>query len=130
MSARARIVAIAIAAVLAATAMEGITSANTVPASKLGSSLTAAGADAIKPSSCSAIVLTAVFVGSGFFSATNASELVLGGSANDGITGSGGNDCVLGGGGNDTLSGGAGADVCIGGLGTDSFASDCETQIQ
>jgi hypothetical protein len=102
-----------------------LTATNVVPATRAGSSdLGAPTANQLKPSTCAALSLTAVVVGSGVVNGTAASELV------DIMRGRGGNDCILGGAGNDSLRGDAGTDVCIGGSGTDTFHATCETQIQ
>jgi Ca2+-binding RTX toxin-like protein len=106
-----------------------VAASGSVPASYAGRSTHSVTANTLKPSSCASIVLSGVKSGSGTFSDTTASDLVLGGAAADTIRGLDGNDCILGGGGNDSLRGDAGTDVCIGGPGTDTF-SYCETQIQ
>jgi Ca2+-binding RTX toxin-like protein len=108
-----------------------LTATNVVPATRAGSSdLGAPTANQLKPSTCAALSLTAVVVGSGVVNGTAASELVLGSAGVDIMRGRGGNDCILGGAGNDSLRGDAGTDVCIGGSGTDTFHATCETQIQ
>lgn len=107
-----------------------LTASTVVPTSKAGRDTRAVTANALKPSACSALVLTGIRVGSGTFNDTAASNLVLGSSGVDTIRGMNGNDCILGGGGNDSLRGDGGTDVCVGGPGTDSFHASCETQIQ
>jgi Ca2+-binding RTX toxin-like protein len=104
----------------------GLAAGNAIGTSRLARSQTSIGANALKPTSCSAITLSTVVAGA---SGTSGADLLLGGSAADSMNGGSGNDCILGGGGNDTINGGAGTDVCIGGPGTDTF-SNCETQIQ
>jgi Ca2+-binding RTX toxin-like protein len=99
---------------------------NTVPGTNVTRYQTPITANTLKPSSCSAITLTAVKVGAG----TNSAELNLGTAAGDAMSSGGGDDCVLGGGGNDSINCGAGTDVAIGGPGTDTFNANCETQIQ
>jgi Ca2+-binding RTX toxin-like protein len=115
---RAR-VGLVVVATLAATTMLGLAAANTVPGSKAADRSSAVTAEELKPSACSAIVLSALLTGSGVITGGNASELILGSSGADTISGNGGDDCIVAGGGND---------VCIGGLGTNKFVS-CETQI-
>lgn len=99
-----------------------------VPASRAGASAQPITANALKPTACAAISLTGLVTGSGAFSDTNASRLVLGSAAADSIRGR--NDCILGGGGDDFLRGDGGIDVCIGGPGLDTFDPSCETQLQ
>jgi Ca2+-binding RTX toxin-like protein len=106
-----------------------VTGTNVVPATHAGISTQATGPNDLKPSSCSAITVTAYVSGSGIITGTAASELVLGSTGLDTISGLGGNDCIVGGGGNDIIDGGLGTDVCLGGPGTDTFLS-CETQVQ
>jgi hemolysin type calcium-binding protein len=88
----------------------------------------------LKPASCAGITVTTLLTGTGAFSGTAASELVLGGSGVDTITAGGGDDCILGGGGNDSIQGQSGTDVCIGGPGFDTFGviglGGCDTEIQ
>lgn len=122
-------VGLVVVATLAATTMLGLAAANTVPASKAADRTSTVTAEQLKPSTCNAIVLTAVVRGSGTFSGTNASELILGSLGVDSISGGNGNDCIVAGGGNDTLNGGPGTDVCIGGPGMNTFNPTCETQI-
>ena len=107
-----------------------LTASTVVPASKAGRDVDSITANKLKPSSCSALTLAGVTTGSGAFSDTAASNLVLGSGVVDTIRGQGGNDCILGGAGNDSLRGDSGTDVCIGGAGTDTFDSTCETRIQ
>ena len=103
---------------------------NTVPSTRLTQTVQATTANTLKPSTCSAITLTAKVTGSGTIAGTAAAELLVGGAAVDTMTGANGNDCLIGGAGNDSLNGGGGTDVCNGGLGTDSFNASCETQNQ
>ena len=120
---------VGVVALLVGTLGAVLTAANTVPASRIGSSAQAITANALKPSTCSGITLSSIVTGSGTFSGTSAANLVLGSAGVDSISAAGGDDCVLGGGGNDALNGGAGTNVCIGGPGTDTF-TNCATQIQ
>jgi Ca2+-binding RTX toxin-like protein len=83
----------------------------------------------IKPSACSALVLTNIVRGSGLFSGTAGNDLILGSPGNDTIDGGGDDDCIVGGDGDDTIDGNSGTDVCVGGAGNDNF-SNCETEIQ
>ena len=102
------------------------TAANSVPASRLGSTSQAITANTLKPAACNGITLTALVIGN---TGGAANELILGSAAANTMNGNGGNDCILGGGGNDNITGGAGTDVCLGGPGTDTFAT-CETATQ
>jgi Ca2+-binding RTX toxin-like protein len=108
-----------------------VAASNTVPGSRLASRSAAINANALKPTDCATLNLTAIVIcpASGNCTGTSKSELILGTANADTITGKGGADCILGGGGNDDITGGAGGDVCIGGPGTDTFHS-CETTIQ
>lgn len=101
-----------------------------VPTSNAGRRVQAITVNSVKPAACSGITLVGIRTGSGTFSDTAASDLVLGSSGVDTIRGLGGSDCIVGGGANDSLRGDGGTDVCIGGPGTDTFHSSCETQIQ
>jgi Ca2+-binding RTX toxin-like protein len=107
-----------------------MTAANSVPVSHADEITNAIGANDLKPSSCDSITVTNLVVGSGAFSGTASSELIIGGSGIDTILAGGGNDCVLAGGGADVLNGGAGTDVCLSGAGLDIFDVSCETQTQ
>jgi Ca2+-binding RTX toxin-like protein len=106
-----------------------LAASNTVAGGHVGRTTRATSADTLKPPACGPITLTATVVGSGIFTGTAASELILGSANADTINGAGGDDCILGGAGTDTITGGAGNDVCIGGAGIDVFVT-CETQIQ
>jgi Ca2+-binding RTX toxin-like protein len=121
-----------LAAAVAALALTGtaFTAGSAVPATKLGSSARATGANDVKPAQCAALALTVVVSASVSYTAPNGvNGLLLGSGLPDSITGRSGSECILGGGGNDVLNGGGGTDVCIGGPGVDSFAN-CETAIQ
>jgi Ca2+-binding RTX toxin-like protein len=107
-----------------------LTASTVVPASKAGRDTDSVTANVLKPSACAALTLAEVTTGSGAFSDSGYSDLVLGSAVVDTIRGQGGSDCILGGGGNDSLRGDGGTDVCIGGAGTDTFHSSCETRIQ
>jgi len=123
-----RMVAVAAGAWLVGS-MTAITAGTTVPATRSGQTSSSIAIDALTPSECASMALTAIVTGSGSVNGSNAAELVLGSSGGDTVSASGGNDCVLGGGGSDVIGGGSGTDVCIGGPGIDTFTS-CETQIQ
>ena len=108
---------------------------NTVPVTYLTDQTSIITVNDLKPSACSAINLTAIRycpTTGGVCPGTNpdASELVIGSTAEDDIDSGKGDDCILGGGGNDQLKGEQGIDICIGGSGTDSFHPSCETQTQ
>src|SRR5687768_4990805 len=116
-----RIGVLALVGVLSASLITALTATNSVPATRADHNLQSIGATDLKPAACSGITVTTLLTGSGTFSGTEASELVLGGSGADTITAGGGNDCILGGGGNDSIRGESGTDdVCIGGPGDDS----------
>jgi Ca2+-binding RTX toxin-like protein len=119
------LVAIAIVSLTSA-----LTAANSVPVSHADGVTNSIGANDLKPSSCASLTLTNLVIGSGAFSGTAASELVIGSLGIDTILAGGGNDCVLAGGGSDVLNGGAGTDVCESGPGLDVFDASCETQTQ
>lgn len=106
-------------AALAGTTLLGLAAANSVPGSKEADKTSTVTAEELKPSACSAIILSALVTGSGIFSGGNASDLILGSSGADTISGGNGDDCIVAGG---------GTDVCIGGAGTNIFIT-CETQI-
>jgi Ca2+-binding RTX toxin-like protein len=130
MSVRVRgwpLLAIALVLAVAATAQ---TSANAVPATKVVDDSRSITPDAMKPTSCTAIALTAKLSGSGTITGASTAELITGSAIVDTISGNSGDDCILGGDGNDSLNGGAGTDVCIGGAGTDTLSLTCETRIQ
>ena len=121
---------VATLAVFAVFAVYGVTTSNTVPATRFGTVTNAVTANDLKPAACAALTLTGIFVGSGNFNGPGGgSTLLMGGSGNDRINAKGAADCVLGGAGDDTITGGGGSDVCIGGPGSDTF-SRCETVIQ
>lgn len=124
---------LALVGVLSASLITALTATNSVPATRADHNLLSIGPNDLKPPDCAGITVTTLLTGSGTFSGTGASELVLGGSGADTITAGGGNDCILGGGGDDSIQGQLGTDVCIGGPGTDSFGlpvvGGCETQI-
>lgn len=106
------------------------TAANTVTAGRAGLVTGAITANALKPTACAGLDLTAIVTGSGTFGGSGASELIVGGAGIDKIRGRAGDDCVVGGAGGDDLRGDGGTDVCIGGPEVDTFNGDCETQVQ
>ncbi|MBU4457044.1 MAG: hypothetical protein KKA65_06095 [Nanoarchaeota archaeon] len=116
-------------ALILASVITAVAAANTVPPSRLTNQSRPITANDLKPPQCAALNLTAIVVGNGVFSGTNANELILGGPNADTIDGRAGKDCILGGGGDDYIDGGAHTDVCIGGPGNDTFFR-CETEIQ
>jgi Ca2+-binding RTX toxin-like protein len=111
---------------IAATLGSLVTAANSVPTTKAGQQSAAIDAQALAPSQCAGMGLTAIVT---TLNGGGARELVLGTSAAETLDGRGDRDCLVGGGGNDILNGGGGTDVCLGGAGIDTFVS-CETQIQ
>ena len=132
---------ILVLALLSAGAAVGVvfSSSNTLPTSSSDYASQAQAVNNIKPAECTAI-LSGIVTGSGTFSGTAASELILGSAGVDTISGGDGADCILGGGGDDAIDGedgddvifgGPDIDVCTGGLGTDSFPNaECETATQ
>jgi Ca2+-binding RTX toxin-like protein len=129
-----RIGVLALVGALTASLITALTATNSVPATRADHNLLSIGPNDLKPAECAGITVTTLLPGSGTFSGTGASELVLGGSGADTITAGGGDDCILGGGGNDSIRGESGTDVCIGGPGIDTFgilgSGGCETEIQ
>jgi Ca2+-binding RTX toxin-like protein len=124
------VIPLAAAATITLGGLFGLTSANTVPSTKvdvLGRAITA---NTLKPTECAGITLTNLVTGSGTINGTTAADLILGSAAVDTISGGTGTDCILGGGSNDSINGGAGADVCIGGPGPADTFTNCETQYQ
>jgi Ca2+-binding RTX toxin-like protein len=108
---------------------------NVVPVTYLTDQSTLVTANDLKPAACSAIILTAIRYcpttgGACPGTDPDASELVIGSTADDDIESGKGDDCILGGGGNDSIRGEQNTDICIGGSGTDSFHPSCETQTQ
>jgi len=126
-----RLALIGFTVLILASVFSAVAAANTVPSSRLGDRRMVINADALKPTQCSAITLTALVIcpANGACNGTTANELILGTVNADTIKGNGGNDCIIGGGGDDDLTGNGGRDVCIGGPGNDKF-KQCETQIQ
>jgi hypothetical protein len=118
---------------IAFSVMLAVAANNVVPITYLTDQSSIVTVNDLKPPACSAIVLTAILYcppGGGACDGTDASELVLGTTADDDIQSGKGDDCILGGGGADSLKGEQDIDVCIGGPGTDSFHQSCETEIQ
>ncbi len=126
-----RLFLIVLTGLILVSAATAISASNTVPASRLDDVANAITANALKPSSCSALNLAKIVVCSGVATCTgtNSKELILGTANAEIIQGRGGTDCILGGGGDDQIVGNGASDVCIGGPGNDTFSS-CETQIQ
>jgi Ca2+-binding RTX toxin-like protein len=112
---------------LALVTLASFATANTVPASRVGSYGAPISANALKPPECAALNLVEIRVGGG---GGGGNSLVLGTAGNDNLVGAGGDDCLVGGAGNDRLTGNAGNDVCLGGPGTDTFHASCEVRIQ
>jgi Ca2+-binding RTX toxin-like protein len=114
-------------------AVSAVTAGNIIPSSRLDEYMSTITANTLKPVECSAITLTDILycpIGGGNCDGTDASELVIGSSADDDIQSGKGADCVLGGAGNDSLRGEQNTDVCMGGPGTDGLHASCETGIQ
>lgn len=129
-----RIGVLALVGLLSGSLITALTATSSVPATRADHNLLSIGPNDLKPADCAGITVTTLLTGTGTFSGTGASELVLGGSGVDTIIAGGGDDCILGGGGNDSIQGQSGTDVCIGGPGTDTFGilglGGCETEIQ
>jgi hypothetical protein len=114
--------AMALAVLSIAGLVTAVAAANTVVASHADDMTVPITPNSLAPAECSAVItVTRLVVGSGAFSGTSASELILGSPGDDNISGGGGTDCILGGGGNDTLTGGSVTDVLMGGPGTDTL---------
>lgn len=107
----------------------GLSGANSVPVTHLGSTSFIINANALKPVECAGIALNNIIIGSGNIQGSSQNDLILGSSGKDKINGKGGTDCILGGGGDDDIAGTGSGDVCIGGPGNDTF-SKCSTIIQ
>ncbi len=126
-----RLVMLALALLIFLAAATAVAAANTVPVTAMGDSTRPITANTLKPSSCSAFVVSNLIVGSGNINGTNGNDLILGGTGADTIDGRQGRDCILGGGGNDVINGNQGDDVIIGGPGDDDIdggqgaADDC-----
>jgi Ca2+-binding RTX toxin-like protein len=107
------VAALGLTALVLAQALTAYTASATVPATHLGRSSTNVTSNDLKPSECT-MTVTSIDSGSGTFSATAASQLVLGSSGNDTITGNaGGNDCIVGGAGTDTVTGVGSGNQCV-----------------
>ena len=122
-----------LAGLISFSVMLAIAANNVVPVTYLTDQSSIVTVNDLKPSACSAIVLTAILycpAGGGACDGTDANELVIGTTADDDIRSGKGDDCILGGGGTDSLRGEQDIDVCLGGPGTDSFHQSCETEIQ
>ncbi len=125
-----RLAIFGLGAVILTSLVSAVATSNTVPGTHVGRSTRPIDANALKPSQCAALNLTAVVVCTGGnCNGTSASELIIGTSGSDTIRSKGGTDCILGGGGGDDITGGGAGDVCLGGPGTDTF-SKCETVYQ
>jgi Ca2+-binding RTX toxin-like protein len=120
----------ALAALVVVFVTVGLTAANSVPPTNVGSGQRPIGANDVKPAACAGLNLTRVVTGAGTVNGTGRDELLLGSPGIDLVRGRPGNDCLLGGGGLDILNGEQGSDVCIGGPGLDIFTAACEVQIQ
>ncbi|MBM3140896.1 MAG: hypothetical protein FJZ92_11995 [Chloroflexi bacterium] len=116
--------------VIGASVLSGSAASTAVPKSSTVEHSRAQGANDFKPAICAALTLTALVAGSGSFSGTADSELILGSAGADTITGNGGDDCILAGDGNDNIRAGLGTNagggngVLHGGGGTDQCAAE------
>jgi Ca2+-binding RTX toxin-like protein len=127
-----RLVIFSLIMLVLASLITAVAASNTIPGTKADDVSQVINANALKPTECAALNLTAIVIcpsGGGTCRGTNANELILGSPNVDTIAGRGGTDCILGGDGADSITGSGGTDVCIGGPGTDIFFT-CETVIQ
>lgn len=128
-----RLAYIVMAGVILFSMIFAIAANNVVPVTYLTDRSRIVTANDLKPPACAAINLTAIYYCptlGGACNGTDASELIIGSTADDDIDSGKGDDCILGGGGANKIKGEQGTDVCIGGPDTDSFHPSCETQIQ
>lgn len=115
-----------LAVTIGASFMTGWAASNVVPPSSAALKSSVPVPNDFKPASCAAIAVTTLVTGTGTFSGTAASDLILGSAAADTITSNASNDCVIGGNGDDDLragtggGAGGGTDVLNGGAGTDT----------
>ena len=119
---------------VAAGVVTSFTAANSVPASRAGSSLNPRQIAQLAPSQCAGIGLTNLIVATGSsVSGTSGNDLIIGRNTKGTMTyaGGGGNDCIVAGGDSasvNAIDGGTGADVCIGGPGArKNTFSTCES---
>lgn len=98
--------------VVAATLTVTFTASTSVPASRAGASTFALQVSQLAPASCGSLTLTSLVMGSGTFSNSLSSALIIGSANRDVITDSGQGDCIVGGAGNDKVTGTA-TDICI-----------------
>lgn len=100
-----------------------IADANSVAASRLGESVQAITANALKPRACDGLNLVSIVVcpSTGLCKGTGANNLILGTAGNDHIQGKNGGDCIIAGGGDDVVQSSKGGDICIEGPGNDTY---------
>lgn len=101
------------------------TASNNVPQSSSGASKQPRQMSQLVPGGCSSLALVSLVTGSGTFSNSQSSMLILGSAGSDTITDTGGGSCIIAGGGANTVIGTTG-DICISGP-TLSVASPCPT---
>ena len=109
-------------ALITASVMTALATANTVPVTHLLDQSSAIAISELAPPECDSIRSTlesVVECTSIVCNTSNANELILGTSLGETIDGKNGEDCIVGGGGDDTLYGDNGDDVLVGGPGTD-----------
>jgi len=122
--------AVAVAMVIASGVGFMVTSAftasNTVPATYIGSSTRAIGANDLKPAGCNSLNLTTIVTGTANFNNNTANALVLGDSTSNNIKDNASSSCIIGGSGKDKITGGTG-DFCAIGPNPLSTYSGCTT---
>jgi len=122
--------AVAVAMVIASGVGFMVTSAftasNTVPATYIGSSTRAIGANDLKPAGCNSLNLTTIVTGTANFNNSTANALVLGDSTSNNIKDNASSSCIVGGSGKDKITGGTG-DFCAIGPNPLSTYSGCTT---
>jgi hypothetical protein len=110
---------------IAASLVVSFTASNTVPASRVGSSIQNRLISQLAPAGCASLSLTALVHGSGAFTNSVSNVLLLGSSGSDTITDTGAGNCIVSGGGSDSITGTA-TDICISGP-TLNVAAPCPT---
>jgi hypothetical protein len=121
-----RLAALGMLGLILASVISATAASVTVSPSSVGQHQSMITAKDLKPARCASLNLTAKLSGSGTFSGSGASELLLGNSGAEMVDGREGDDCIVSGAGDDSLIGGAGTDVCLGGTGNDTYDPSCE----
>jgi len=120
---------IGLVALLLFSSVTAIAATNTIPTTRLDTTMSSININDLKPSACAGQFLTNLVTGAGILTGSAGNDLIIGSSGVDAVDGLGGDDCILGGGGDDQLTGGDGNDICLGGPGTDIFTT-CEGESQ